>query len=154
MLGSLGGHARYHRLTQACIKGESLSTKASRARNSLKVVFSKSHYHNVLNRLREWGIDFKNIIKQIIGVRKGCECRRQDNASSLLPVPKYREMQKVTTALFSDLSASMTCEEGEHYGHQASLCINEQIDGNYCFDLSLTSSSEVDGIRKRYDTSW
>lgn len=140
-------HTNLSRRTQ----DESIKKAIKRLKGAIKITFNKSNYEQCLTRLREQNNDLGLLQSQISAFQKHFTSTPRSLVHPKALPDRFRSIQNVSQKLHEALCSAWCCDDAEHRGHYAKLCLDAEVQTEVRLDLAISCHETSDGTNNEYD---
>ncbi|KAJ4989336.1 hypothetical protein SVAN01_05241 [Stagonosporopsis vannaccii] len=140
--------AKFDNLLAQRSKGESIKTTLKRLKGAVTIAFDKSRHERCLLSLRERNGDLSALRSQVRAFQRH-DAQKTSTCIQHKALPgDIRAIQTASLKLHEALCGAWCCDDPDHRGHYAKLCIDAQAKAEVQLDLAISCHEQCSDGRK------
>src|SRR5690242_2389754 len=129
-------------------QGESIKSTLKRLKGAITITFEKSRYDRCLTSLRERNGDLSALRSQVRAFQRH-DTQKTSTCTHHKALPGgIRAIQTASLKLHEALCSAWCCDDPDHRGHHAKLCIDAQAQTEVRLDLAISCHEPCSEGRK------
>ncbi|KAF2651954.1 hypothetical protein K491DRAFT_696015 [Lophiostoma macrostomum CBS 122681] len=128
---------KFDLFVESRIGGESIRSTIRRLRAAARITLDKSKYERILANLRDHNADLTQLRSHFGELQQQRDCTERDSLNRKSPF-RGGTIRTASLKLYEALCSAWCCEDADHDGHNAKLCLEAEVEEEVRLDLAIS----------------